>query len=179
MTSFLPYKDIPEKGLAVLIADGDEAAFKELYRRVLPYLSGSGMKMLKSEDAVAEVLQESLIRLWVHRERLRDIHSPRAWVYRIFSNECFRYLKKYGLKVLPLEAVEEAFLPGAGGGPEQHFSMRETRHIIHDAVESGHCFPALWDHDLRVPEKRSPHDDDHDHTRHPDQPGVLSRDEDS
>lgn len=136
MTSSLPYIDISEKELAARIADGDEAAFKELYRRLLPYLSGSGMKMLKSEDAVAEVLQESLIRLWVHRERLRDIHSPRAWVYRIFSNECFRYLKKYGLKVLPLEAVEEAFLPGAGGGPEQHFSMRETSHIIHDAVQS-------------------------------------------
>lgn len=136
MTSFLPYKDISEKELVVLIADGDEAAFKELYRRLLPYLSGSGMKMLKSGDAVAEVLQESLIRLWVHREKLRDVQSPRAWVYRIFSNECFRYLKKHGLKVLPLEAVEEAFLPGAGAGPEQYLSMRETRHIIHDAVES-------------------------------------------
>jgi RNA polymerase sigma-70 factor (ECF subfamily) len=136
LTSFLPYKDISEKELAVLIAGGDEPAFRELYRRLLPYLSGSGMKMLKSGDAVAEVLQESLIRLWVHREKLRDVHSPRAWVYRIFSNECFRYLKKHGLKVLPLEAVEDVYLPETAGGPEQHYSMRETRHIIHDAVES-------------------------------------------
>ena len=134
MTSSLPYTNISEKELAALIADGNEAAFKELYRRLLPYLSGSGMKMLKSEDAVAEVLQESLIRLWVHREKLHDVQSPRAWVYRIFSNECFRYLKKHGLKVLPLEAVGDVYLPEAAGGPEQHYSMRETRHIIHDAV---------------------------------------------
>jgi len=134
LTSYLPY-DKDEKELAALIADGDEMAFRQLYRQLLPYLNGSGMKMLKSEDAVAEVLQETLLRLWVHREKLRDVHSPRAWIFRIFSNECFRYLKKFGLQSIPLEAVAEAQLPAAADGPEEVVYLRETRHIIRDAVK--------------------------------------------
>lgn len=91
--------------------------------------------MLKSEDAVAEVLQETLIRLWVHRDKLRDVQSPRAWVFRIFSNECFRYLKKYGLQAVPLEMVGEAQLPAAANGPEEVVYLHETRRIVRDAVD--------------------------------------------
>ena len=136
MTTYLPYNEKDEIELAFLIADGDEVAFKQLYKRVLPYLKGTGMKLLKSEDAVVEVLQETLIRLWVHREKLRTVDVPRAWLFRIFSNECFRYLKKNGLRSVPLDAVAEVYLPEAANGPEQHYSLVETRYIIHDAVKS-------------------------------------------
>ena len=136
MTTYLPYNEKHERELAILIAGGDEEAFRQLYKRVLPHLKGTGMKLLKSEDAVVEVLQESLIRLWVHREKLLTVDAPRAWLFRIFSNECFRYLKKNGLRSIPLEAAVEVYSLEAGNGPEQHYSLVETRYIIHDAVRS-------------------------------------------
>ncbi|HVV06835.1 MAG TPA: sigma-70 family RNA polymerase sigma factor [Puia sp.] len=136
LTSYLPYNEKSDQELSCLIAGGDELAFRELYHRLLPYLKGMGMKLLKSEDRVAEVLQESLIRLWVHREKLYAVEAPRAWVFRIFSNECFRYLKKYGLPPVRLELLPESTLPEAAGGPEQRYELRETRHIIRDAVRS-------------------------------------------
>ena len=92
--------------------------------------------MLKSQEAVAEVIQESLIRIWLNREKLRHVNYPRSWVFRIFSNECFRYLKKHGLASIPLEFVEEAQLPGPVNNAELTFSMRETRNIIYYAVDS-------------------------------------------
>lgn len=121
--------------LAALIADGDEMAFRILYRQLLPYLNGMGMKILKSEDALAEVLQETLIRIWVHREKLAGVHSPRAYVFRIFSNECFRYLKKFGLQPIPLEILDETQLPVATAGPEDLVLEKETRSVIQEAVD--------------------------------------------
>ena len=135
LTNNLPYDGKRQNELAALISDGDEMAFRQLYRQLLPYLNGSGMKMLKSEDAVAEVLQETLIRLWVHREKLKDVKSPRAWVFRIFSNECYRYLKKNGLQPVPLEVLAETQLPAATGGPEEVVYLRETKRMIRDAVD--------------------------------------------
>ena len=137
MRSALPYTaytEKDEKELVLLIAEGDELAFKQLYRRLLPYLAGTGIKLLKSEEAVSEAIQESLIRLWIHREKLRQVQYPRAWIFKIFSNECFRYLKKNGLQHIPLETLSDTDLDGAINNSEHACSMKETQHIIHDAV---------------------------------------------
>jgi RNA polymerase sigma-70 factor (ECF subfamily) len=134
LSNLLPYIDKNEKELLPLIADGDEIAFKQLYKRLLPYLAGAGFKLLRSEEAVAEVIQESLMRLWVHREKLRNVEYPRAWVFKLFSNECLRYLKKNGLQYVPLDALSEADLYGAAAVPEHPFAMRETQDIIYYAV---------------------------------------------
>jgi len=157
LTSNLPYNEKDEKELASLIAGGDETAFTELYRRLLPWLSGTGIRILKSEAAVAEVIQESLMRLWLHREKLRTVNYPRSWVFRIFSNECFRYLKKYGMPYIPLDVVSEEQLPAGVNSSEQAFSMRETRNIIHNAVDSlsprqRQIYKLSREQGLRIPE---------------------------
>jgi len=136
LRSALPYIEKDEKELVLLIADGDEIAFKQLYRRLLPYLAGTGIKLLRSEEVVAEVIQESLIRLWLHREKLRSVQYPRAWVFKIFSNECFRYLKQNGLQHIPLETLSDSDLNSIINNSEHAFSMRETQGIIHHAVKS-------------------------------------------
>ncbi|MBX3241674.1 MAG: sigma-70 family RNA polymerase sigma factor [Chitinophagaceae bacterium] len=128
-----------EKGdneLASMIADGDENAFKELYLRCLPGLVSTGRKILKSEELISEVIQEALVRLWVHREKLYGVDSPRAWVWRIFSNECFRYLKKYGLQHVSLESLPEWYAPSLSNSAEQVCLMHETHKVIHQAVTS-------------------------------------------
>lgn len=138
MASHNPYIEKSENELATLIADGNENAFKGFYLKVLPNLVNLGRKILKSEDAVSEVIQEALIRLWVHREKLRGVGSAHAWVYRIFSNECFRYLKKYGLQHVPLDDVAEidTYSTQVYNSTEQFCAVRETRQIIHSAVSS-------------------------------------------
>lgn len=132
----MPYYNNDEKELAFLISEGNEAAFKQLYNLLLPSLAGSGIKLLKSQEAVAEVIQETLIRVWVHREKLREVNHPRAWIYRIFSNECFRYLKKYGLQHIPLETVADNTLNEGLNNAELAYSMKETTAIISHVVTS-------------------------------------------
>jgi RNA polymerase sigma factor (sigma-70 family) len=157
LTSTLPYTGKNEKELILLIAVGDELAFKEFYKRLLPYLAGAGIKLLKTQEAVAEVIQESLIRLWVHREKLHNVQYPRAWIFKIFSNECFRYLKKNGLQHVPLEMLSEEDLGGAINNSEHAYSMRETQDIIHDAItdlspRQREIYRLSREHGLKVPE---------------------------
>lgn len=136
MTHSGPYTEKDDNELASLIADGDENAFKELYLKCLPGLVHTGRKFLKSEESIAEVIQETLIRLWVHREKLRAIDLPRAWIWRVFSNECFRYLKKYGLQHIPLEQLPESYIASLPDSTEQVCSIHETDKAIHRALTS-------------------------------------------
>jgi RNA polymerase sigma factor (sigma-70 family) len=86
-----PYK---ESGLYTLISEGNEDAFNEFYLSVLPEFSSYLMSLLKSKEAVNDVLQEALIRFWLSRDKLPGIDNPKAWLSRIISNECYRYLRK-------------------------------------------------------------------------------------
>lgn len=130
----LPYTDQDVQKLSALIAKGDETAFKQLYRLLLPQLASAGTKMLRSQEAVSEVIQECLIRLWKNREKLQDVQYPKAWIFRIFSNECLRYLKKNGLQHVPLDNITESELQVSQYSAERDCSVHETRQLIYNAV---------------------------------------------
>ncbi len=118
------------------IADGEESAFNEFYNLLLPHLTGYIFKLVKSEDAVKEVVQESLLRLWLHRDQLPEIQHSQAWFYRIVSNECYRYLRKSGIRLSTgsLEESPAALNEGSTESPEPYLSFRETRQIIQQVV---------------------------------------------
>lgn len=126
-----------DKELFARIAEGDESAFNQLYYLLLPVLTGITMKLLKSEEAVKEVLQESLIRLWMNRDKLPGIDHPRAWLFTIVSNECYRYLYKHGLQQRAAGAWQALQPhPELHGSPktEMDFSFAETKRLIAQAV---------------------------------------------
>lgn len=120
-----------DKRLFALISEGDQTAFKQWYALLLPDCASYIFKLLKSEDGVKEVLQESLVRLWLNRDKLPAIDHPRAWFLKIISNECLRYLRKHGLRQRLAAALEvhEPFHQ-----TEADISFRETQRIIAQAV---------------------------------------------
>jgi len=124
-----------EQELFRLIAEGDEAAFAEFYLLVKTDCSAYAYRILESRESAQEVIQESLIRLWLHRDKLADVSNPRAWFHRIVANECIRYLKKHGFKKY---AEPERLYPV---GPTQYqtelvVSYRETAHIVGSVIAS-------------------------------------------
>lgn len=117
------------------IAQGDEAAFKKLYLTLGPKLSGYIYRLTKSKEAVRDVLQESLFRLWVNREKLLDVEKPQSWLFRVVANECYRYLRTQGL----LKRLTGELEMAAGGNDrsdvtEIELSYRETQRVIQQAV---------------------------------------------
>lgn len=127
-----------EKQLFSLIGEGDEEAFNQFYETLLPDFTAYIFKLVKSEDGVKEVVQESLIRLWLYRDKLADIQYPRAWFFKMVSNETYRYLRKNGLQ--QTQELDAAALAGRDGDSTdetaRYVSFRETQRIIRSAVEN-------------------------------------------
>jgi RNA polymerase sigma-70 factor (family 1) len=124
--------------LLLLIAEGNEAAFNQFYLELLPKVTPFLFKMLKSEEAMQEVLQEALTRFWLSRDKLAEIDNGPGWFFRILSNECYRYLRKNGLRQRRTEQldIQQEAQTSASRQTELDLSFRETQRIIAQAVDS-------------------------------------------
>lgn len=85
---------IDEKALLIRISEGNEAAFEELYRLYVPQLATYLQRLSQSGTVVDEMIQETFLQVWLHRDKLPAVEHPKAWVFRIASNITFNYLKR-------------------------------------------------------------------------------------
>ena len=83
-----------EKELMLLVSEGNEKAFKELFefygKLLFPFL----FNVVKSAAIAEELIQEVMLRIWIHRDKLPEIEVPRKWVFRIASNLAFTFLQR-------------------------------------------------------------------------------------
>ena len=110
-------------------------AFNELYELLKPNIVGYVIKLMKTEDAATEVIQEAMIRFWLNRDKLPAIEYPHAWLFRIIANECYRYFRKHGLQQRMLSSLSEN-ATHSSHQTEEELSYRETRRIIQEVVQS-------------------------------------------
>jgi len=81
VTPASPAGDDPLEGLLALVADGDEPAFAELYRRVAPAVFGLVTKVVRDPAQAEEVTQEVFVELWRRSPRFDPARgTARSWI---------------------------------------------------------------------------------------------------
>ena len=93
-------KSYKELGLA-FYNNRTEKAYSELYKRVRPGLKSYIWNILKDEEAVEDVLANTLLKLWTKIDQYKPEYQITTWLYRIAFNESLGYIrernKKYSL----------------------------------------------------------------------------------
>jgi RNA polymerase sigma-70 factor (ECF subfamily) len=102
-----PGQTYNEKELLFRIAEGDENAFAALFNLYSTPLSLIALRMLHDEPAKQEVMQEVFIKLWLNRDRLKDVQHPGAWLRKITIHECLQHLRKTSLYNNKLDDLEQ------------------------------------------------------------------------
>lgn len=91
MSAHSPYG---EKEMLLRIADGDEEAFSMLYRlyarKIFPYL----FKLIGSEEAVEDVIQNTFLALWLYRLQLPEVDNLSGYIYRTAANQGFNWMSR-------------------------------------------------------------------------------------
>lgn len=90
-----------------LIAEGDERAFEQLFKRYATSLAAVANKMLQDEEAKQEVIQEVFLKIWLNRDRLEDVQHLSAWMRKLTINESIMYLRKVTLYRKTLGGVRD------------------------------------------------------------------------
>ena len=83
-----------DTSLFTRIAAGDEDAFADFYRQLVPQLRPFIFSITGSDMMVDEVIQESFLRFWLNRDKLPGIDDPKAWLFRITGNICYSLFQR-------------------------------------------------------------------------------------
>ena len=101
-----------DKELAALVLSGDEAAFRQLYRRHTPRLMALVLRFLGGNEADAEdVVQEAWVRAAERLDQFRWEAAFASWLSSIALNRAREQLRRHGRR-------NEVEWP-EGGGPEE------------------------------------------------------------
>lgn len=86
-----------EKELISRVSRGDQAAFHTLYKNYSPRVYGKLLKVLKSKELAADILQELFSIIWQKRESIDPERSFNAYLFKISHNlviDVFRKAKR-------------------------------------------------------------------------------------
>ncbi|MDE7437570.1 MAG: sigma-70 family RNA polymerase sigma factor [Muribaculaceae bacterium] len=75
-----------ENRLIRSLKKGNEQAFSIIFHRYFPTLYQYSVQFLKSEAEAEDVVQESFIRLWQHREKIESEHTVKSLLFVITRN---------------------------------------------------------------------------------------------
>lgn len=79
-------KDIRDEDLIVLVQDGNRRAYDELVARYKGRLYSFILRMVKDPVTAEDLTQETLIRVYIHAAKYREIARFSTWVFTIATN---------------------------------------------------------------------------------------------
>ena len=132
--SILENKDLyDDNELFARIAQGDEAAFEQLFYRYLVKLQLAILKVVKNEAVVNDIIQETFLSIWVDRERLTEVESPSRWIFRIMYNRSLSWLERQTVR----QKAKGAILQNADAAvnyTEEAVFFADTSRLIQEAI---------------------------------------------
>nr|WP_295870534.1 sigma-70 family RNA polymerase sigma factor [uncultured Chitinophaga sp.] len=115
------------------IAEGDERAFATFYHHYYQLIYPFIAKHLPSREDAEEVVQQTFLRAWLHRDKLAEIAYVKAWIFKVATREYMNYLRNRITGKPRLVQLE-----GSGDPVDNHAStgIKEISHLVEQAMES-------------------------------------------
>jgi len=101
------YKAYLDSELTVLMRDGDDEAFTEIYNRYWSRLYFHALKMLKDEDQAMDIVQDIFTKLWNRNIDLEINISIKTYLYSAVRNHTLNYINRSKLKDKYLDSLAQ------------------------------------------------------------------------
>jgi RNA polymerase sigma factor (sigma-70 family) len=86
---------------------GDNDAYGVLWNHYRPIVAGQVRLLLDSNNDFEDLVQEIGIKAWKAIGGFRGESKFSSWLYRIVSNHCYTYLKRFSRKAAKTDSIEE------------------------------------------------------------------------
>lgn len=128
------YGTLTEKELFARIAVGDGHAYARIFHQYFEPLRANAYKLLKSEFWAEEIVQEVFLHVWDHRDKLSDVESPAAYLYRITANRCLNRMRRQELETKMQYLVKTALHSGGDSHQENRYDLERVETLISEAL---------------------------------------------
>jgi RNA polymerase sigma-70 factor (ECF subfamily) len=135
---------LPDGELACRVAQGDQAAFRQLMRRHNRVLYRTARSILKDDAEAEDALQEAYLRAYRAIGNFRGDAKLSTWLVRIVANEALARLRKRSraAQAIPiacygneLEAAEEHMNESSPEQPEHAALRAQTRRLLEAKID--------------------------------------------
>jgi RNA polymerase sigma-70 factor (ECF subfamily) len=117
------------------LATGDEQDFRRVFHyynaRLFPFI----LKVVKEEEPARELVQDTFLKLWLHRESVSAMDNPSSWLFRVASNLAISYLRTKAAQ----QRRDIASIQGDTEGEQLHIESgidaKKLQVIIDEAID--------------------------------------------
>lgn len=85
-------------GSATINMADTEIMFEEVFKSHYKRLHAYACTILKDEDEAEEIVQNVFVKLWEKKEKITELQSLNAYLYRAVYNDCINHLKHEKVK---------------------------------------------------------------------------------
>lgn len=86
-----------DENLIIRMADGDGAAFRELYEQTSSAVYGFALSILKNRHDAEDVMHDAFIKAYTAAVTYRPMGKPLAWMLTIVRNLCYSRMRAGGV----------------------------------------------------------------------------------
>lgn len=129
--------------LILRILDGDTFAFGSLQKKYKNLITSLIRKMIKNEDDVQDLVQETFIKVYNSLDKYQQNFSFSSWLYKLASNHCIDFLRKKRLSTISLQfsnsktdEEQEYEIEDNSNIPDKIMLQTEKSEIIEKAILS-------------------------------------------
>lgn len=103
------YRDHSDKDLIILLKQGDEIAFAEIYDRYWSAMYAQVYKMLRNTEDSKDLLQDMFSAMWLNAWELKEETKLSGYLYISAKNRVFNLIKRNKVRNDYLSSVIEFF----------------------------------------------------------------------
>lgn len=118
------------------IRAGDEHAYEELFHLHYRELCRYAARISPNPGAAEEIVQEVFLKVWLRRDRLREVQTLRSYLYAAVRNHALNQIKRDGYETRWRrgKAVELAEAPAFASSADEDVRAAELTVAIEDAL---------------------------------------------
>lgn len=124
-----------DKELFERIAKGDKQAFAIVYNEYYRPLCYYAFRFFQDEEAAEDIVQKTMVKLWVQRKNITNINSISSFLYRTVHNNSINELKHRQVIDKHAENVKSELDIMAYDDVDEEYENRVSK-VLRDAIDS-------------------------------------------
>jgi len=123
-----------ERELFARMAKGDVQAFTTIFNHYNKIIYPVILRMLKTEEAAEEIVQDVFLKLWQNRSRFTDIENHKAFLFRMASNKTLDALKKLSTEKGMLMRLQQNLKQQEEDNTGEFLDFKESEKLVTKAI---------------------------------------------
>lgn len=123
-------------GLVARMRLGDPDAFQEFFTTYERPVYITALAITRDPFLAQEILQDTFVKAYRARHRLRTDRSPLAWLHRVAVNLCYSRIARRRLIMEPITALISNRLADLTSRPDQVLESREIIEVLQRSIDT-------------------------------------------